>query len=73
MALVNITIIETVVVAGGIHTFAATLALPAAGMNLDRHARADFVFIDARPERDDGAHVFMTGREIFIEWQAALN
>src|SRR4029077_17514329 len=51
MALVNITIIETVVVAGRIHTFAATFALPAAGMNLDRHARADLVFIDAGPER----------------------
>ena len=73
MALVDVAVIEAVVVAGGVHALAATLALAAAGVDFDRHARADLVFVDARSERHHRAHVFMAGREVLVERQAALN
>ena len=73
VALVDVAVIEAVVVAGGVHALAATLALPAAGVNFHRDALADLVFVDARPERDHGTHVFVAGREVLVERQAALN
>ncbi len=73
MALVDVAVVEPVVVAGGVHAFAAALALAAAGVNLDRHALADLVFVDAGPERDHRAHVFVSGREVLVEGEAALD
>src|SRR5262249_49820524 len=64
MSLVDIAVVETVVMAGGVHAFAAALALAAAGMNFDSHALADLVFVDARTECDDRAHIFVTWRRI---------
>ena len=72
MTLVDIAVIETVVMAGGVHAFAAALALPAAGMDFDSHPLADFIFVDAGAERDDGAHIFVTRREILVERLATL-
>jgi len=59
--------------ARGVHAFAASLALAAAGMNLDSNPLAEIVFIDAGPERHDRAHVFVTRREVFVERQSTLN
>src|SRR5262249_36560595 len=59
VAFVDVAVIEPVVVTGGVHALAAALALAAAGMNLDGHALADAVFVDAWPERDHGAHIFV--------------
>src|SRR5262249_25011637 len=64
-------VVEPVVVTGGIHALAAALALAAAGMNLDRHALADAVFVDARPERHYGAHIFVPGGEVLVVRLAA--
>ena len=71
VALVDLAVVEPVVVTGGVHALAAALALAAAGVNLDRHALADPVFVDARPERDHGAHVFMPGGEVLVVRHAA--
>jgi hypothetical protein len=73
MPLVDIAVIEAVVVAGSVHAFAAAFALAAAGVDFDRHALADLIFVDARAERDDGAHIFVTGREVLVEGLAAGN
>ena len=73
VALVHVAVVETVVVAGGVHALAAALALAATGMEFDRHARTDFVFVDTGPERDHRPHVFMAGREVLVERQAALD
>ena len=73
VALVDVAVVEPVVVAGGVHALAAALALAAAGMDLDRHALADLVFVDAGAERRDRAHVFMAGRQVLVERHAALN
>ncbi len=73
VALVDVAVVEPVVVAGGVHALAAALALAAAGMDLDGHALADLVLVDARPERDDRAHVFMAGREVLVVRHAALD
>src|SRR5262245_11832804 len=59
---VDVAVVEAVVVTGGVHALAAALALAAAGMNLDGHALADPVFVDARAERDHRAHIFVAGR-----------
>ena len=55
--------------AGGVHALAASLALAAAGMNLDRNPLTDVVLVNTGPERHDRAHVFVTGREVFVERQ----
>ena len=73
MALVDIAVIEPVVEARGVHALAAALALAAAGVDLDGDALADFVLVDAGAERDDGAHIFVAGREILVERHAALD
>ena len=73
MALVDVAIVQAVVVTGGVHPLAAALALSAAGMNFHRHALADPVFVDAGAKRHDGAHIFVTGREILVERIATLN
>ena len=73
VALVAVAVIEAVVEAGGVHAFAATFALTAAGVDLDRDALADAALVDARTERDDRAHVFVSRREVLVERQAALD
>ena len=73
VALVDVAVVEAVVVAGGIHALAAALALAAAGVDLDRHALADLVFVDAGAERHHRAHVLVAGREVLVEGQAALD
>ena len=57
----------------GLLLLAAGFALSQTGVFFPRHPVAYVLFFNAGPERDDCAHVFMTRREIFIEWQAALN
>src|SRR5262249_40134859 len=42
-------------------------------MDFHRDALTDFVFVDSRTERDHGAHIFMTWREVLVEGHAALN
>src|SRR3981081_2660710 len=69
MALVGFPIVE----AGGVHALAASLALAAPRMDLHADAFADFKFIDAGSECCNGAHIFMAGRKILVERQAALN
>ena len=64
---------RTVVEARGVHALPAPLALAAAGMDLHADAFADCKLVDIRSERGNRAHIFMTGCEIFVEWQAALN
>src|SRR5262245_27975554 len=71
VTLVHVAVVEPIVVTGGVHALAAALALAAAGMNLDRHALADAVFVDARPERDHGPHIFVPGGEILVVRHAA--
>src|SRR6516225_5204281 len=71
VAFVDVAVVEPIVVTGGVHALAAALALAAAGMNLDGHALADAVFVDARPERDHGAHVFVPGGEVLVVRHAA--
>ena len=73
VALVDVAVIEAVVVARGVHALAAALALAAAGVDFDRHALADLVFVDAGAERHDRAHVFVAGREVLVERHAALD
>jgi hypothetical protein len=73
VAFVDVTVIEPVVVARGVHSLAASLALTATGVNLDCHALTDIVLIDSGAERHDRAHVLMAGSEILIEWHAALD
>src|SRR5215470_18727538 len=73
MALINIAVVESVVVAGRVHAFAAPLALSATRMNLDCDARADLVFVDTGSKRDDRAHVLMAGGEVLVERQPTLN
>src|SRR5260370_41250514 len=62
-----------VVKAGSVHALAASLALAAPRMDLHADAFADFKFIDAGSECCNGAHIFMAGRKILVEGQAALN
>ena len=71
VAFVHVAVIEPVVVAGGVHALAAALALAAAGVDLDGDALADLVFVDARPERDHGAHIFVAGGEVLVVRHAA--
>jgi hypothetical protein len=71
MALIDIAVIESVVVARGVHARTAALALATAGVNLDRDALADLVLVDARAERHHRAHIFMAGREVLVERHAA--
>ena len=73
VALVDLAVIEAVVVARGVHALAAALALAAAGMDFDSDALADRELVDAGSERDDRAHIFVAGREILVERQAALD
>src|SRR5215472_4744606 len=73
VTLVDLAVIEAVVVARGVHAFAAALALAAAGMNFDRDALAYLVFVDARTERDHRAHIFVARREVLVERLAALD
>lgn len=61
VALVHVTVVLAVVVARGVHALAAALALAAAGVDLDGHALADLVLVDAMAERHDRAHVLMAG------------
>src|SRR6516225_9973582 len=68
---IDVAVVEPIVVTGGVHALAAALALAAAGMNLDGHALADAVFVDARPERDHSAHVFVPGGEVLVVRHAA--
>src|SRR6516225_5431633 len=42
-------------------------------MNFDGHALTDFVLVDARPERDHRAHIFVAGSEILVERFATLD
>src|SRR6185437_6148134 len=63
----------SVVEARGVHAHAASLALPAAGMDFHGDALADLELVDMGPKRYDSAHIFMAGREILVEGQTALN
>src|SRR5262249_62175459 len=73
VAFVHLAVIEPVVVAGGVHALAAALALAAAGMDFDGDALVDPVFVDARPERDHGTHIFVSGREVLVVRQTTTN
>src|SRR5262249_62131609 len=73
VTLVHGSVIESVVMAGGVHALPAALALAAAGMNLDRDALADPIFVDCGPERDHGTHVFVSRREVLIVRHAAAD
>ena len=73
MALVHVAVVHAVVVARRVHALAAALALAAAGVDLDRDAIADLELVDARPERDDGAHVLVARRPVLVERQAAFD
>jgi len=42
-------------------------------VNFHRYAIADVELVHPGTELDDGAHVFMTGREILVERRAALD
>lgn len=42
-------------------------------MNLDRYALADLKLLDAGSERYHCAHLFVAGREVLVEWQAAFD
>jgi hypothetical protein len=66
VAFIHLAVIEPIVVAGGVHALAAALALAAAGMDFDGDALADPVFVDARPERDHGTHIFVPGGEVLV-------
>src|SRR5690606_62429 len=67
MALIDVTIVHSVIVTRRIHTFAAALALPASGMDLDRHPVADAVLVDTGAERHHSAHVLVTWRIVLVE------
>ncbi len=56
-----------------VHAFAASLALAAAGVDLDRDALTDLVFVNAGAERHHRAHIFVAGREVLVKRQAAFN
>src|SRR5262252_2771750 len=71
VAFVDVAVVEPVVVTGGVHALAAALALATAGMNLDGHALADPVFVDARAERHHRAHIFVSGSEVLVVRHAA--
>jgi hypothetical protein len=73
VALVDVAVIEPVIMARGVHALAAALALAAAGVDFDRDALADAVFVDAGAERHHGAHIFVAGRKILVERHAALD
>src|SRR6185437_9333620 len=69
VALLRLAVIE----ARGVHALAAALAAAAAGMHLDGDAIAHLILVDGGPEFYHGAHVFVAGREILVEGQAALD
>src|SRR5882724_7422659 len=62
-----------IVKAGGVHALAASLALSATGVDLHADTFADLKFINAGSEGCNGAHIFMAGRKILVERQAALD
>ena len=63
----------SIVEARGVHALAAALALAAAGMDFHADALADRELVDGRSEGHDRAHIFMAGRKVLVEGQAALN
>jgi hypothetical protein len=69
MALLWLSIVE----AGGVHALAASLALTAADMDFYGDAFADSEFVDIGSERGNRTHIFMAGRKILVEGQAAAN
>src|SRR5262249_17064082 len=73
VALVVITIVEPGVDGGGGPSAAALLALAATGMDLDGNALADTEFVDARTECHHGPHIFVSWREVLVEWQPPFN
>jgi hypothetical protein len=62
-----------VVKAGGIHALSAPLALTTSGVDFHADAFVDFELVDTWSERGNRAHIFVAGREILVEGQAALN
>ncbi len=68
-----VAVVQAVIEAGSVHPLPAPLAAAAAGMDLDGDAITDPVLVHARPELDDGAHIFMARREILVEGGAALD
>ena len=66
MALVLGAVVLPVVETRRIHTLSAALALAATRVDLDRHTFADAIFVDARAEGRDGAHIFVTRCEVLI-------
>src|SRR6516225_1055626 len=69
MAFAAVAVIE----ARGIHAFAAALALPAPGMDLDGDAVADLEFVDSGAEPHDRAHIFVPRRKAPIERELAIH
>src|SRR5262249_59055074 len=64
---VDVSVVEPVVVAGGVHALAAALALTAAGMDFDGHALPDPGFIDPRAKRDHRAPILLPrGESLFL-------
>jgi hypothetical protein len=52
---------------------AASLALAAAGVNFHADAFADPELVDVGSERCHRAHIFVAGREVLVEGQAAAD
>src|SRR5262249_49244924 len=73
VTLVHVAVVEPVVVARRIHTFAAALTLTTAGVDLHCYALAYLVFVDAWSLGHHGAHVLMARRPVLVERQAALD
>ena len=69
MALAGFAVVQT----RRVHALPAALALAAAGVDFHADALADGELVDAGPERDHGSHIFMAGRKILVEGQAAQN
>jgi hypothetical protein len=69
MALLGLSVVQ----ARGVHALPTTLALAAAGVDFHADTLADAELVDVGAERGDRAHIFMTGRKILVEGQAAQN
>src|SRR5689334_20972035 len=71
VALVVVPVILAVIQAGRVHPLAAALALPAAGVDLDRDPLPDPETVHPGAQCGDGSHIFVAGREPGIEGQSA--
>ena len=59
--------------AGGVHALPAPLALRTSRVDFDRDPLPDLILVNGGAQRGDGAHIFVSGREVLVEWQAALD